>query len=129
MSNLCRNRIPLCIEVLLCPHCEIASNTAATSESKEETTLNSHHHSHDVGAAHSNSYVLLEQWTIQQVHTRFVSLPSQTLWPFRSVLLGDRRMDWLADSRLPLTIYFFASQSLSGPKFLTLSRESQTRLY
>ena len=72
MSSLCRNRIPLCIEVLLCPHCEMTSGvgTEANEAGDEETTQNAHTHSHDVGSAHSNSYVLLEQWTIQQVNTR-----------------------------------------------------------
>lgn len=68
INNLCRNDIPLCVEVLLCPKCEIkhqqnkqavVSGAAAVVTDTTEV--------HDVGAGHSNSYVLLEQWTIQLV--------------------------------------------------------------
>lgn len=64
MINLCRNRIPLCIEVLLCPNCELQSEKETTPQGTV----------HDVKDTHSNSYVLLEQWTIQEVRVRWVTV-------------------------------------------------------
>ncbi|XP_067941706.1 atos homolog protein A-like [Watersipora subatra] len=73
IANLCYNGIPLCAEVLLCPMCEIGAADKCT-----EQTIANVDPTHEVGSAHSDSYVLLEQWTIQQVHSR-VESPSQSL--------------------------------------------------
>jgi len=64
MGGLCRNKIPLCVEVLLCPRCEIENADSGKAAPPIQ------HNTHEVGSAHSNCYVLLEQWTIQQVCSR-----------------------------------------------------------
>ena len=48
--------------------CEIGAADKCT-----EQTIANVDPTHEVGSAHSDSYVLLEQWTIQQVHSRLVT--------------------------------------------------------
>ncbi|KAF6037484.1 FAM214A [Bugula neritina] len=115
MGGLCRNKIPLCVEVLLCPRCEIENADSGKAAPPIQ------HNTHEVGSAHSNCYVLLEQWTIQQVCSR----PDSKLQPLqnlcnavRSHLCFSQLSAWLAASQGVTPRHIFYRLTAPGEWFV-----------